>query len=90
MAPRHLIGMAAQGERAGRIADPFDVEPRNLLFETAGTEKQVFRRNTAILEIKRAPFLAPHERSGLANDKAGRAALDDDRSDPPVPGPNRT
>src|SRR4051812_32010064 len=76
-----VIGVAAEGERPGGIADALDVEARHLLLEAAGPEQHVFGRHAAVFKMQLAPFLAAHELLRRTNDEAGRPALDDDRAD---------
>src|SRR5437764_1485151 len=55
---RLVIGVAAERQRARAIAEPLDVERRDLLLEAAGTEQHVCRRHAAIVEVQLRPFLA--------------------------------
>src|ERR1700716_2976675 len=81
MLSRALIGVAAERQRARRVAEPLDVEGGDLLLEAAGAEQYVPSRKAAIVEVQLRPFLAAHEAGWLSDAEARRAALDDHRAD---------
>src|SRR5262245_8172401 len=87
MLARLVEGVAAEGERAGGIAEALDVEAGHLLLEAAGSEQDILCRDAAILEMQLAPLLAAHEARRLADGEARRIALDDHRADAADPGP---
>src|SRR5215831_16152635 len=76
-----LVGVTAERQRARRVAEPLDVEGRDLLLEAAWAEQHVLGQDAAIVEVQLRPFLAAHEARGLADAEARRAALDDHRAD---------
>src|SRR5262245_63584049 len=81
MLARALVGVAAERQRARRIAEPLDVEGRNLLLEAAGAKQHVLGRDAAVVEMQLRPFLAAHEARWFSDAEARRAALDDHRAD---------
>src|SRR5262249_47403261 len=81
MLARLVESITSERESARGIADALDVEARHLLLEAAGPEQHVLGRHAAIVEVQLAPLLAAHEGRRLADDEAGRAALDDHRAD---------
>src|SRR4029077_21059885 len=60
MLARTAEGVAAERERARRVADPLDVEAGDLLLETARPEQDVLGGNAAVVEMPLPPFLAAH------------------------------
>src|SRR2546426_11346033 len=80
--PRTFIGVTAERERARRVADPLDVEPRDLLLETALLEDDAVGGNEDVLEVDLRPLLVGHELRGLAGAHARRLEVDQHRTDP--------
>src|SRR6185437_10653781 len=72
---RTIVAVAAEGERAGGVADTLDVEPRHLLLEAARTEQHVLGADAAILEMQFAPQFAAHELLRRADREALGAAF---------------
>src|SRR5438874_13438817 len=76
-----IEGKAAKRQAAGCVADPLDVEPRDLLLEPSGAEQHFFLRHKDIVKKQRIPFLAGEEANRLAERKAFLAALNEDGTD---------
>src|SRR5262249_15809604 len=81
MLTRALRGIASERQRTRGVAEPLDVEGRDLLLEAAGAEQHVLGRDATIVEMQLGPLLATHEAGWLADRETWRAALDDHRAD---------
>src|SRR5207245_304199 len=78
---RRLVGVAAQRERARRVADALDVEAGDLLLEAAFAKQHTLLGHRYVREMELRPFLARHELRRLAAAHARRLALDQHRAD---------
>ena len=58
---RLLVGVAAERERARRVADALDVEAGDLLLEAALAEQHHLLGHEDVVEMQFRPFFARHE-----------------------------
>src|SRR3546814_6453757 len=75
MFARLIERIPAQCQRASRVSKTFHVETRNLLLEAPWTQKHVFLGHKRIVKIQLRTVLSIHEQTRLANEKAGRTAF---------------
>src|SRR5207237_4519384 len=78
---RGLVRIAAERERARRVADALDIEAGDLLLEAAFAEQHLIVAHRRVREVELRPFLARHEARALSRAEPRSAALDQHRAD---------